>query len=158
MTKTILTSEGKKKLQEELHFLYTTEKTRLINELADARDRGGVAENAEYDIAKEEYERLQKKILNLENMIVNSTVISKLGIDTSQVSILSTVRILNKTAKKEIKFTIVPETEIDIKSGKISLNSPIGSGLLGKKVGEIAKISTPAGILELEIIEITSNG
>jgi len=154
--KTILTSDGKKKLQQELHFLSTTEKTRLINELADARDRGGVAENAEYDIAKEEYERLQNKIVKLEEMINNSTIVSSADIVTDQVSILSTVKVLNKSMGKEIKFTIVPETEIDIKLGKISPNSPIGSGLLNKKIGEIAKITTPGGVIEFEILEITA--
>jgi len=156
MTKTILTSDGKKKLQQELHFLSTTEKTRLINELADARDRGGVAENSEYDIAKEEYERLQNKIVKLEEMINNSTIVSHVDIDTDQVSVLSTVKVLNRNIKKEVKFTIVPETEIDIKAGKISPNSPIGAGLLNKKVGEVAKITTPGGVIEFEIIEITA--
>lgn len=154
--KNILTIEGKKKLQEELYFLSTKEKKRLIEELADARDRDGVSENSEYEVVKEQYDLLQKKIIKLENIINNSTIISASDIDTDQVSILSTVLVLNKKIKKELKFTIVPETEIDIKSGKISLNSPIGSGLLGKKVGEIVKISTPNGVIELEILEITA--
>jgi len=156
MTKTILTQSGKKKLQEELQFLSTTEKKRVIQELADAKDRGGISENTEYEVAKEEYDNLVMKISKLENMINNSTIVSSADIDPDKVSILSTVKVLNKKAKKELKFTIVPETDIDIKLGKISNNSPIGSGLLGKKVGETAKIETPAGILELKVIEITS--
>ena len=155
MTKTILTSAGKRKLQDELHFLSTTEKARLITELADARDRGGVSENAEYETAKEEYERLLKKVSKMEEMVSNSTIISASDINTDKVSILSTVKVLNKKVKNELKFTIVPENEIDVKSGKISLNSPIGIGLIGKKVGEVAKIDTPGGILELQILEIT---
>ena len=156
MTKTILTQSGKKKLQEEIQFLSTTEKKRVIQELADAKDRGGISENTEYEVAKEEYDNLVMKISKLENMINNSTIVSSADIDPDKVSILSTVKVLNKKAKKELKFTIVPETDIDIKLGKISNNSPIGSGLLGKKVGETAKIETPAGILELKVIEITS--
>jgi transcription elongation factor GreA len=156
MSKTILTSAGKRKLQEELHFLSTIEKKRLINEVADARDRGGVSENSEYEIAREEFDNLQKRISRLEGMINNSTIVSSADIDLSKVSILSTVKVLNKKAKKESKFTIVPETDIDVKSGKISSNSPIGSGLLGKKIGEIAKIETPIGVLEFKILEITA--
>jgi transcription elongation factor GreA len=156
MTKMILTSEGKKKLLDELHFLSTTEKIRLINELADARDRGGVSENSEYEIAKDEYQKLQLKIVNLEKKLANSVLISTAGIDTGQVSVLSTVKLLNKTTKGEMKFTIVPETDIDIKMGKISLNSPIAVGLLGKKVGETVKVVIPAGTIEFEILEITA--
>ena len=156
MTKMILTSEGKKKLLDELHFLSTTEKIRLINELADARDRGGVSENSEYEIAKDEYQKLQLKIVNLEKKIANSVLISTVGIDTDQVSVLSTVKVLNKTTKDDMKFTIVTETEIDIKMGKISLNSPIAVGLLGKKVGETTKVVIPTGTIEFEILEITA--
>ena len=156
MTKMILTSEGKKKLLDELHFLSTTEKIRLINELADARDRGGVSETSEYEIAKDEYQKLQLKIVNLEKKIANSVLISTVGIDTDQVSVLSTVKVLNKTTKDEMKFTIVTETEIDIKMGKISLNSPIAVGLLGKKVGETTKVVIPTGTIEFEILEITA--
>lgn len=155
MNKTILTSSGKRKLQEELNFLLTTEKTRMISELSDAKDRGGVAENSEYDMAKEELDRLYTKIGKLEEKINNSTIISSIDIDINQVSVLSTVKVLNKKSKSEVIFTIVPENEIDIKSGKISLNSPIGVGLLNKKVGEIANITTPGGILELLILEIS---
>ena len=122
MAKTILTVDGKRKLQEELHFLSTVEKTRMISELADARDRGGVAENSEYDIAKEEYEKLQAKIAKIEEVLSNCTLVSKHDIDTSEVNILTTVKVLNKKINKEVSFTIVPETDIDIKNGKISLN------------------------------------
>lgn len=152
--KTILTTTGKRKLQDELQFLSTTEKARIINELAEAKDRGGVSENSEYETAKEEYERLQKRIIKIGEMINNSTIVSSFDISTDKVSVLSTVKVLNKG--KELKFTIVPENEIDVKSGKISLNSPIGTGLIGKKVGEVASIETPGGILELEILEISA--
>lgn len=156
MAKTILTVDGKRKLQEELHFLSTVEKARMISELADARDRGGVAENSEYDIAKEEYEKLQAKIAKIEEVLSNCTLVSKHDIDTSEVNILTTVKVLNKKINKEISFTIVPETDIDIKSGKISLNSPIGAGLLGKKVGDTTTVSTPGGVIEFKILDITA--
>jgi transcription elongation factor GreA len=155
MAKTILTVDGKKKLQEELHFLSTVEKTRLISELADARDRGGVAENTEYEIAKEEYEKLQSKIAKIEETLSNSTLVSKHDVDTSEVNILTTVKVLNVKINKEVSFTIVPENEIDIKQGKISPNSPIGAGLLGKKVGDVASVTTPGGVIEFKILEIT---
>lgn len=155
MTKTILTVDGKRKLQEELHFLSTVEKTRMISELADARDRGGVAENSEYDIAKEEYEKLQAKISKIEEILSNCTLVSKHDIDTSEVNILTTVKVLNKKINKEVSFTIVPETDIDIKNGKISLNSPIGAGLLGKKIGDTTTVSTPIGVIEFKILDIT---
>ena len=155
MAKTILTVDGKKKLQEELHFLSTVEKTRLISELADARDRGGVAENTEYEIAKEEYEKLQSKIAKIEETLSNSTLVSKHDVDTSEVNILTTVKVLNVKINKEVSFTIVPENEIDIKQGKISPNSPIGAGLLGKKVGDVAGVTTPGGVIEFKILEIT---
>lgn len=153
MSKTILTISGKKKLQEELNLLIV-EKGKAIEELSDARDRGGIDENVEYEAAKEECERVRTKIIKLTEMLNNSIIINQSD-DLSQVSILSTVKVLNKTSKKEMLFTIVPENETDVKSGKISSGSPIGSGLLEKKIGEIAKIKTPGGILELEIIEIT---
>lgn len=156
MAKTILTVDGKRKLQEELHFLSTVEKTRMISELADARDRGGVAENSEYDIAKEEYEKLQAKISKIEEVLSNCTLVSKHDIDTSEVNILTTVKVLNKKINKEVSFTIVPETDIDIKNGKISLNSPIGAGLLGKKIGDTTTVSTPGGVIEFEILDITA--
>lgn len=156
MAKTILTVDGKRKLQEELHFLSTVEKTRMISELADARDRGGVAENSEYDIAKEEYEKLQAKIAKIEEVLSNCTLVSKHDIDTSEVNILTTVKVLNKKINKEVSFTIVPETDIDIKNGKISLNSPIGAGLLGKKIGDTTTVSTPGGVIEFKILDITA--
>lgn len=155
MTKVILTHEGKIKLQEELRLLVLEEKPRLFQEISDAKDRGGVSENAEYDIAREQFSRLQDKILKLEQTISNSTIVSLSDIDTDQVSVLSTVKVFNRTTKGEMKFTIVPETDINIKVGKISLNSPIAVGLLGKKVGDITKVVIPAGTIEFEILEIT---
>jgi transcription elongation factor GreA len=153
--KKLLTKEGKIKIQEELNFLSTTEKTRVINELADARDRGGVDENTEYYIAKEEYDKLQAKISKLQETLNNSSVITSADITTDKVSILTTVKVLNVTNNKEMTFSIVPENEIDIKLGKISTGSPIGSGLMGRKVDEVCIIKTPAGSFEYKILDIS---
>ena len=149
--KKVLTQDGKKRIQKELEFLQSKEKYRLISELADARDRGGIEENSEYSIAREEYEKLQLKISKLEDTLRYSTVVQKA--DTSYVSMLSTVKVIN--GNKEMVFTIVPEDEIDPKNSKISQNSPIGSGLMGAKVGDNVKVKIPIGILTLEILEIS---
>lgn len=154
MTKMLITSEGKKKLIEEFNFLSTIEKRRLIAELADARDRGGVAENSEYDIAKEEYEKLESKIKKLQQRILNSEVISSVATSTDKVSVMSVVKVENLSNGKSQDFKLVTDTEIDIKSGKISINSPIGSGLIDKKVGDVATIKTPGGVVEFKILEI----
>ena len=153
--KILLTKEGKKKIQDELDFLNTSERNRLINELSDARDRGGVEENSEYLIAKEELDKLNAKIRKLQETIINSTIITTDNIQKDRVSILSIVRVVNLSTNKEMIFNIVPENEINIKLGKISPDSPIGSGLLGKKEGESCKISTPSGILEFKILQIS---
>jgi transcription elongation factor GreA len=150
----LITSEGKKKLIEEFNFLSTIEKRRLIAELADARDRGGVAENSEYDIAKEEYEKLESKIKKLQQRILNSEVISSVATSTDKVSVMSVVKVENLSNGKSQDFKLVTDTEIDIKSGKISINSPIGSGLIDKKVGDVATIKTPGGVVEFKILEI----
>jgi transcription elongation factor GreA len=156
MSKTILTRDGRQKMQEELNFLRGSETRRLLDALSDSRrDNRDVSENSEYAIAKQQLEMLQSKIMKMEETISNSVIIDSSNIDTSSVSVLTTVKVKNKKNKQEMKFTIVPENEIDLKTGKISLNSPIGKGLIGKKVKEIAQIQTPGGLLELEIMEIT---
>lgn len=156
MSKTILTRDGRQKMQEELNFLRGPESKRLLEALSDSRDKGDVSENAEYAIAKQQVELVQDRIRKIEETISNSIVIDSDNIDTSVVSVLTTVKVKNKKSKQEMKFTIVPENEIDLKSGKISLNSPIAKGLIGKKVKEIAQVQTPGGILELQILEITA--
>lgn len=153
---TVFTREGRQKAQEELIFLRGSESRRLLDALSEARERGGIAENSEYDIAKEEYERLLKKIVRLENNLSDCTIVDPTSVSTDAVSILTTVTVKNTKSRKEMKFTIVPENEIDLKNGKISLNSPIGKGLIGKKVNEKADIDTPAGKMQLKIIEITA--
>lgn len=153
--KTILTKEGKLKLQEELNLLMTVEKTRAIAELADARESGTLEENTQYLIAKDEYEKLQNRIDKLQITLSNATVVDSADISTDKVAILTTVKVMNITNSKEMVFSIVPDNEIDIKSGKISTSSPIGSGLLGKSLNEVCDVKTPAGVFKFKILDIS---
>lgn len=149
------TEEGLKKLKAELDHLKFVERPNISQQIAEARDKGDLSENAEYDAAKEAQGMLEMKIAKLEQMYSGARVIDESQLDTDKVLALSTVKIKNLTTKAEMTFTLVAETEADIKSGKISVNSPIGTGLLGKKVGEVAEIQVPAGLVKFEIIEIT---
>lgn len=153
--RTILTKDGKLKLQEELNFLLTVEKNRVIADLADARESGPLEENTQYLVAKDEYEKIQSKIEKLQSILSNATIVESGDLKADEVTILTNVKVLNTKTKKEITFNIVPENEIDIKSGKISTSSPIGSGLIGKKVGDVCQINTPSGIIEFKVLEIT---
>jgi transcription elongation factor GreA len=153
--KNILTKEGKLKLQEELNLLLTVEKNRVINDLVDARESGTLEENTQYLIAKEEYTKVQSKIEKVKNTLANSIVVDYTDIKTDKVAILTTVKVLNVDSNKEIVFSIVPDNEIDIKSGKISTSSPIGSGLIGKKMNEVCEIKTPTGVLNFKILKIS---
>jgi len=153
--KNILTKEGKLKLQEELNLLLTVEKNRVINDLVDARESGTLEENTQYLIAKEEYTKVQSKIEKVKNTLANSIVVDSTDIKTDKVAILTTVKVLNVDSNKEIVFSIVPDNEIDIKSGKISTSSPIGSGLIGKKMNEVCEIKTPTGVLSFKILKIS---
>lgn len=152
MKNTFLTKNGKKMIEDELKALKGPEMRRVLQSLADARDKGDLSENAEYEAAKAEHELLNIKIIKLEETLSNSTVIQKPA-DISKVAILTTVTVKDNKGQQR-DFTIVPENEIDLKSGKISMNSPIGKGLMGKQVGEKAKIIVPNGTLEFDIIEI----
>jgi len=153
--KTILTKEGKLKLQEELNLLLTVEKNKAIAELADARDSGSLEENTQYLIAKDEYEKLQNRIDKLQITLSSAVVVDSADIKTDKVAILTTVKVLNVSSNKEMVFSIVPDNEIDIKSGKISTSSPIGSGLLGKQLNEVCDVKTPAGVFKFKILEIS---
>lgn len=155
MEKTITTLSGLRKMEDELVRLKTTELSDVLAALSDARDKGDISENAEYDIAKENYDNLQRKISLLSDKIQRVVIISESNINTDSVQALTTVKLLNKKTNTEQTFTLVPETDINIKEGKISLNSPIALGLMGKKVGEVAVINIPAGVLELEILDIS---
>ncbi len=151
-----VTKEGLAKLQAELEYLESVERPKITQQIAEARDKGDLSENAEYDAAKEAQGLLEMKIAKLQDTIATSKIIEEDQIDTSKVSILTTVRLKNNATKAEQKFTLVPDNESDLKQGKISVNTPIAKGLLGKAVGENAEISLPNGNkLSFEILEIT---
>lgn len=151
---TYFTEEGLKKLQDQLHQLKTVERPGISRQIAEARDKGDLSENAEYDAAKDAQGLLELKISKLEDLVANSRLIDESKIDTSKVSVLCKVRIRNSSNNAEMSYVLVAESEADLKSGKISVGSPIGKGLLGKKVGDIADITTPNGTLKFEVLEI----
>lgn len=148
------TEEGLKKLRAELNHLKDIERPKASQAIAEARDKGDLSENAEYDAAKEAQGMLEARISKLKNKLANARLIDDSEIDDSKVFILSTVKIKNVKNSMEMTYTLVAENEADIKAGKISVDSPIGKGLLGKEVGQIADISTPAGIMKFEIVSI----
>ena len=149
------TEEGLQKLRDEVDNLIKVERPFISNEIAEARDKGDLSENAEYHAAKEAQGLLELKISKLQGVLQNARVFDESKLDTSKVLLLSSVIIKNLKSNKEMKYTLVPEQEADMKSAKISVTSPIAKGLLGKKVGEIAEIQVPAGVVPFEIVEIT---
>lgn len=149
------TEEGLKKLREELDYLRDVERPKASQAIAEARDKGDLSENAEYDAAKEAQGLLEMKISKMEETLANARIIDESQLDTSKALVLSTVKIKNQANKMEMKYTLVAESEADLKAGKISVTSPIGKGLLGKSVGDIAEVNVPNGILKFEILEIT---
>lgn len=151
------TAEGLKKLKDELNQLRDVERPKASQAIAEARDKGDLSENAEYDAAKEAQGLLELKISKLEETLANARLIDESQLDVSKVLVLSTVKLKNRANGMEMKYTLVAESEADLKSGKISVSSPIGKGLLGKKVGDTAEINVPNGILQFEILEISRN-
>ena len=151
-----LTKEGYVRLKAELDDLKTTKRQEIAAAIAEAREKGDLSENAEYKAAKDEQGLLELKISQLDSKLANVKILDASKVDTSQVSLLTTVKIKNLKSKKELIYTIVPEAESNLKEKKISSTSPVGEGLLGKKVGEKAEVKTPRGILEFEILEITA--
>jgi len=149
------TAEGLKKLREELEQLEHVERPRVTNDIAEARDKGDLSENAEYHAAKEEQSLLEFKIAQLKNVVASARLIDESQLDTSKVLALSNVKIKNTANNMEFNYTLVANSEADFKTGKISVDSPIGKGLLGKKVGEVAEVIVPNGIMKFEILEIT---
>lgn len=149
------TAEGLKKLREEVEHLKSIERPKASQAIAEARDKGDLSENAEYDAAKEAQGLLEMKIAKMEELLANARLIDKSQLDVSKVLVLSTVKIKNQTNGMEMKYTLVAESEADLKTGKISVTSPIGKGLLGKRVGEIAEVKVPNGTMNFEILEIT---
>ncbi|MCH2490126.1 MAG: transcription elongation factor GreA [Flavobacteriales bacterium] len=149
------TEEGLKKLREELNQLKDVERPKASQAIAEARDKGDLSENAEYDAAKEAQGMLEMRISKLEEVVANARVIDESQLDTSKVLVHSKVKIKNLTNNAEMIYKLVAQSEADLKSGKISVDSPIGKGLLGKKVGEIAEIQVPNGVMKFEILEIS---
>lgn len=152
---TYYTEEGLKKLKDELEQLKMVERPRISQQIADARDKGDLSENAEYDAAKEAQGLLELKIGKMEEVVASARIIDESQLDSSKVLVLSKVKIKNLANKATMNYTLVAESEADIKKGKISVNSPIGKGLLGKEVGDIAEISVPRGTMKFEVLEIS---
>lgn len=149
------TEEGLNTLKDELRHLESVERPKVSQQIADARDKGDLSENAEYDAAKEAQGLLEAKIAKLKNIVANARILDESQIDSSKVLILSKVTIKNVKNGMQVQYTLVAENEADLKAKKISIDSPIGKGLLGKKVGEIADVQTPGGVVQFEIIDIT---
>ena len=149
------TQEGLKKLKDELDYLKSVLRPKASQDIAEARDKGDLSENAEYDAAKEAQGLLEMRISKMEQVYSNARLIDESQLDVTKVMVLSNVKIKNLTTLAEMKYTLVAESEADIKTGKLSVTSPIGRGLLGKKVGEIAEISVPNGTLKFEILEVS---
>jgi transcription elongation factor GreA len=149
------TEEGLKKLKDELHALKTKGRIDIAHQIAEARDKGDLSENAEYDAAKDAQGLLELKIAKLEEVVGNARVFDNSKMDTSKVGILCTVKIMNVKNGMTVTYTLVSEEEADLKAGKISLASPFGKGLAGKAVGDIAEINAPAGIVQFEILDIS---
>ncbi len=147
--------EGLQKLKDELKHLISVERPAVSNAIAEARDKGDLSENAEYDAAKEAQSHLEAKILKLQETIANARLLDESKIDTSKVLLLSKVEFENLALKKKMTYEIVPENEANLKQGKISITSPIAKGLLGKSVGDVAEISVPAGTMKLKITKIS---
>lgn len=150
-----MTEEGLAKLKKELDHFITVERPAISQQIADARDKGDLSENAEYEAAKEAQGLLEMKIARLEDLIANARIIDESKIDTSKVQILNKVKIKNRKNNQQMEYMLVSESESDIKNGKISVATPIAKGLLGKKVGDIVDIKVPSGIMSFEIMEIS---
>ncbi|KQT21805.1 transcription elongation factor GreA [Chryseobacterium sp. Leaf404] len=151
-----VTKEGLDKMKAELEQLEKIERPKITQQIAEARDKGDLSENAEYDAAKEAQGMLEMRISKLKDIVTTSKVIDETQLDTSKVSILTTVKLLNNDTKKEQVFKLVPDNESDLKTGKISVNTPIAKGLLGKVIGETAEIVLPNGNkLSFKVLDIS---
>lgn len=155
MAASYFTKEGLKNILEEINQLEMIERPKISAQIGEARDKGDLSENAEYDAAKEAQGMLELKISELKGKVANARVIDKSQIDTSKVQLLTTVTIKNKNNGATISYEIVPDSEADLKARKIAVNTPMAKGLLGKAIGEIAEVQVPAGLMEFEILDIT---
>lgn len=150
-----LTAEGYKRLKDELDHMRSVERPAAAAAIAEARDKGDLSENAEYDAAREAQGLLEMRIAQLENTLSKARIIDETKIDTSKVQILSRVKLMNHNVKREVEYTIVSENEANLREGKLAIGTPIAKALLGKKVGEIVEVQVPAGMLKLEILNIS---
>lgn len=155
MSVNYMTKDGYEALQKEIKQLETVERPKISAQIAEARDKGDLSENAEYDAAKEAQGLLEMRIAKLRETLNNSRVLDPKDVDVSSINILNTVRLLNKKFNKEVKYTLVTEKEADLKLGRISIESPIAKGLIGKKVGDIVDVQVPVGLIQFEVLEIT---
>ena len=149
------TEEGLQKMKDELHELKTKGRAQASADIAEARDKGDLSENAEYDAAKDAQGLLEMNIAKLETVVANARVIKESDVDTSKVGLLTKVKIKNLKNSMEVTYTMVSEEEANLKEGKVSIKSPIGKGLLGKKVGEKAEVEAPVGKMEFEVLDIS---
>ncbi|MDR3061594.1 MAG: transcription elongation factor GreA [Dysgonamonadaceae bacterium] len=155
MAANYMTEEGYKKLLEEVNYLETVKRPEISRQIAEARDKGDLSENAEYDAAKEAQGILESKIAQLKGLIAGARLIDESQISTDAIQILNKVKIRNTKNNQQMVYTLVAENEANLKEGKISVNTPIAKGLLGKKVGDIAEIRVPSGVMSFEIMEIS---
>lgn len=149
------TAEGLRKLKDDLHALKMVERPKISQQIAEARDKGDLSENAEYDAAKEAQGHLEARIAKMEDLVANARLVDESQLDNSKVFILSTVKIKNLNNDAVVQYTLVAENEANLADKKISIDSPIGKGLLGKKVGDVAEVQVPAGKIKFEILDIT---
>ena len=149
------TEEGLQKLKDEVHFLKTKERASIVKQIAEARDKGDLSENAEYDAAREAQGMLEARIAKLDDVLANARLVDASHMDISKVSILTKVKIKNLKNNQTVQYTLVTQSEANLKEGKISIDSPIGKGLMGKKVGDKVEITVPAGTIPFQIVEIS---
>lgn len=155
MAVTYMSEEGLQKLKEELVYMESVQRPEISRQIAEARDKGDLSENAEYDAAKEAQGMLESKISQLKGLIASARLIDESTIGTDKVQIMNRVTIRNVKTKKDMTYTLVSESEADLRSGKIAVNSPIAQGLLGKKVGDVADIKVPSGTMTFEVLDIS---
>lgn len=155
MSVNYVTKDGLEKMKKELDHMIKVERKKISQQIAEARDKGDLSENAEYDAAKEAQGMLEMKIAQLQDIVINARILNEENISTDTISIMNKVTLLNLQNKTKVTYIIVPEPEANIKKGKISIKTPIAKGLMNKKVGDIAEINVPTGILKFEIIEIS---
>lgn len=155
MALTYMTKEGYNKLLEEVNYLESEKRPAISKQIAEARDKGDLSENAEYDAAKEAQGLLEAKIAQLKTLLSNARLIDESQITTDSVQIMNKVTIRNTKSNQKMVYTLVSESETDLKAGKIAVNTPIGKGLMGKKVGDTVEIKVPSGVLSFEIMEIS---